>query len=229
MAAKAQRVIEVTCKGATTVPIESLEGFQGNLKTLEERRYEKLKTAILRFGFSFPMQLWKSRGKSYIIDGHQRLFVVKKLIAEGWKLNGGKRLPADWIQAKNKKEARAKVLLASSEYGTFDEESVYGFMHEPGMEIDIGDLRAYANLSSINMKDFEAGWFGEPTMPELGETSPFEQITFFFTKKQAAEIRKIVDAAVETLNDKKTEEENPNKKGRALYDICRWYGKHAEK
>ena len=40
--------IRITCKGADTVPLDSLIPFQGDLKTLSEPNLAKLKASILK-------------------------------------------------------------------------------------------------------------------------------------------------------------------------------------
>jgi hypothetical protein len=43
--------IRITCQGADRLPIESLETFQGNLKSLSEKEYKKLRASI---GYGIP-------------------------------------------------------------------------------------------------------------------------------------------------------------------------------
>lgn len=59
------------------MPIGDLEAFQGKLKSITEAEFEKLKAAILKYGFSFPVFVWRKS----ILDGHQRVQAVKRLIA----------------------------------------------------------------------------------------------------------------------------------------------------
>ncbi len=87
-----QPFIRVTCKAAASIPVGKLEQFQGNLKTLPKGQYQKLRRTIERDGFSFPVFVWRRRGRYHIIDGHQRVYVVKKMLEEGYRLPG-KRLP----------------------------------------------------------------------------------------------------------------------------------------
>jgi len=47
--------IRITCDAAITMPIDDLEAFQGKLKSITEAEFEKLKAAILKYGFSFPV------------------------------------------------------------------------------------------------------------------------------------------------------------------------------
>lgn len=71
------RRIKITCDTASMMPIGDLEAFQGKLKSITEAEFEKLKAAILKYGFSFPVFVWRKS----ILDGHQRVQAVKRLIA----------------------------------------------------------------------------------------------------------------------------------------------------
>jgi hypothetical protein len=150
------KTIRITCRGADLVPLSDLASFQGNLKTLPKAEHEKLRRAIEKHGFSFPVAAWK-RGKSnHIIDGHQRVVTVAKMLKDGYVLAGGK-LPVDWIEAKNSKEAKKKVLLAASQYGRYTKESVAMFLEDSALDWD--ELKLEIDLPALNMKElvsFEA-------------------------------------------------------------------------
>lgn len=155
----AVKVILITCEGAALVPPADLSPLQGELKTLEAKEYAKLRRAIEKRGFSFPLSVWKeSESKLHVLDGHQRLNVVSKMLKEGWKLDGG-RLPVDWIEARSMKEAKEKVLLAASQYGRYTEDSVYEFVHTSGLAW--GELKQELDLPQLNMGKLEIGWFSE--------------------------------------------------------------------
>ena len=67
--------INVTCEASKRLSVEELLEFQGELKTLHVKSYNRLKNSIMKYGFAFPMFIWK--GKNYLLDGHQRLRVIK--------------------------------------------------------------------------------------------------------------------------------------------------------
>lgn len=95
------------------VPISALIPFQGELKELSEREYNKLKKSITDNGLFVPFFVWKENGK--LLDGHQRLRVF---IREGWQLD----VPVIWISAASEQEAKQKLLLISSQYGRVTQE-----------------------------------------------------------------------------------------------------------
>jgi hypothetical protein len=127
--------IKITCRAAASLAIDKLEAFQGNLKTLNEKEYKKFRSAIKKHGFSFPVFVWKSGQNHFIIDGHQRLNTVRQMIKEGYTLKDN-AVPVDWIEAKNKKEAKEKILQAMSQYGKYTEESLYEFIQIEGLDFE---------------------------------------------------------------------------------------------
>ncbi len=153
------KAIKVTCEGAALVPLSSLRNFQGGLKRLPAAKYLLLKYAIEKYGFSFPVYVWRDkRGARQIIDGHQRVLAVRKMIAnDGYKLEGGK-VPVSWIEARSLREAREKVLLAVSQYGTMSEEGLYEYM--TASEIPPSLVTRALDLQTIDLKEFDRKFYG---------------------------------------------------------------------
>jgi hypothetical protein len=129
-----QKVVKIAVKGATTIKLEDLEPFQGDLRTLERSEYEALRENILKHGFSFTMHVWQHRKKNYIIDGHQRLFTLKKLAEdEGYKVPP---VPVSLVQASSFKEAKLKVLAGVANYGKMTEKSLGEYLKINDIPID---------------------------------------------------------------------------------------------
>ena len=141
--------ISITCKGSSTVPLDKLKNFQGNLKTLESTEFEKLKRSILKYGFSFPVFVWRDQ----ILDGHQRVFVVRSMVDEGYTIGD---IPVVEIEAKDRKEAGEKLLALNSHYAKITDEGLYEFLHD--MSIDIGEIAGDLELPDIDMDKFISGW-----------------------------------------------------------------------
>jgi len=126
--------IKIACQGYTTVPLEELTDLQGNLKDLTEENYVKLRNSMTQYGFSFPVFMWiDTDGTKYIVDAHQRLRTLRKMQQEGWTIPP---LPADIIHAENRKQAKAKLLLLNSKFGTITREGFDEFVSEVGFEVD---------------------------------------------------------------------------------------------
>lgn len=135
-------IIPITCQGQKQIPIGKLEDFQGDLKTLPAYNEAKLRHVILKYGFSFPVFVWKQS----IIDGHQRIKALKSLLADGYQIKGG--IPVVEIEAANEKEAAEKLLLIESKYGQVTEDGLIGFVN--AFELDIGEL-----INGIDLPDLD--------------------------------------------------------------------------
>jgi len=155
--------IRITCDTKHMLEPDKLTPLQGDLKALTDKKYEKLKASLLRFGFAFPEFVWKDKTKNYIVDGHQRIRALVKMSGDGIKLEGGK-VPIVYVKAKNKKEALALILAATSQYGDLDEDSVFQFVKENALEW--ADLKAFAEFPALNMGTLQAGWFGDAEIVE---------------------------------------------------------------
>ncbi len=99
--------------GLDHVPVTSLEPFQGDLKELSQREYNKLKKSILENNLIVPFFVWLETGK--LLDGHQRQRVFVK---EGWDMD----VPVVYISAASEQDAKRKLLVISSQYGKVTQE-----------------------------------------------------------------------------------------------------------
>lgn len=146
------------------MPIAELENFQGDLKTLDDESFKKLKGSIVKYGFSFPIFVWDGN----ILDGHQRLKAVKSLIEEGYTLDGD-LLPVDRIEAKNEKEAAEKLLLINSRYAKIDQSGFDLFVEN--FDLDIADLSDMLDIPEV---DFTTPDFEPATEDEQGKLDQLE-------------------------------------------------------
>src|SRR3990167_9967344 len=105
----------------STIDYRKVIPFQGTLKDLSKKNYEKLKKSIIEHGFFVPMFLWKKGIVFYAIDTHQRLNILKNENARPYEL------PYILIEAKDEQEAKKKLLVISSQYGTITQEGIDAF------------------------------------------------------------------------------------------------------
>ena len=112
-------------KDTKQLDIDMLFPFQGNTKELSQQNRYKLRREILETGFSFAFHVWKLDDRYYIIDGHQRLSVLKGLRKEGYEIPA---MTCNLIQADNIKEAKARVLQAISQYGKLNRKGLDDFI-----------------------------------------------------------------------------------------------------
>lgn len=160
--------ISVTCKGSSTVPLDRLQGFQGNLKTLGDAEFEKLKRQILKHGFSFPVFVWGDQ----ILDGHQRVFVARALIDEGYSIAD---IPVVEINAADRKEAGEKLLALNSHYAKMTDEGLNEFLHD--MSIDVGAIAGDLELPDIDMDSFLEGWVNDIAPSPMDSIEDAQQAT----------------------------------------------------
>ncbi len=157
--------IRIACKGAATADWKILVPFQGGLKDLKKDNFDKLRNQILTTGFSAPFIIWKDGGKLHVMDGHQRLRVIKKLVeVEGYQCPP---LPVDWVEAISIQEAYRKCLSMASQYGTINQQGLYEFSKSGGLSMD---QLTEVEFPDIDMDAFQQEYF-EPGNEEEEESA----------------------------------------------------------
>ena len=173
---KANKIIEITCGYQETISPTEVKDLQGELKDKTREQLDKLKRQILKHGFSFPLFVWRDKNKDvYAIDGHGRRFVSEELINEGYKFKYKDKkvvtdIPIVWIEAKSKREAKEKLLALNSSFGRISDEGFYGFLFEPGAELDFDEIKMDLDLPGLDLGKFEAGYI----IDEVVEDEPPE-------------------------------------------------------
>lgn len=127
------KTIQIKCKGSREIEIDQLIDLQGDLKELTKVNAEKLKRSILKYGFSFPVFVWENKKSDYIIDAHQRKAVLLKMRDDGYTIP---KLPIVDIEAKNKKEAKEKLLMLNSQYGKITDDGLYEYLEVGNINFD---------------------------------------------------------------------------------------------
>ena len=154
--------ISSTLAKLPTIDYRTLNAFQGDLKELKEVEYRKLKLNLFGDGvipqneFFVPLMVWiePKTKKPYILDGHQRVNVIKSCNGEPYEL------PYLQIDAKNKVEAKKKLALVNSQYGRITREGWDSFMHD----VDVDWLRGMTTLEAFTLPPLEG--FGKDFEPE---------------------------------------------------------------
>tara|TARA_R100000808_G_scaffold12855_1_gene31746 strand:+ start:519 stop:1814 length:1296 start_codon:yes stop_codon:yes gene_type:complete len=127
--------LEVTCDPSgklDRVPLDQIEPFQGDLKSLSETEYGKLKQSMMEKGFVAPVFAWKNGGDKWkLLDGHQRVRILER---EKWEIDDG--IPVVEISADNEKDAKEKLLTIVSRYGRVDGQGLYEFVADSGIDLD---------------------------------------------------------------------------------------------
>lgn len=131
-----KKTVKIACKGADQADLAKLVHFQGGLKTLTEANYIKFRNQMLKLGFSEPISVWNDKGKLNVLNGHQRLAVLRRLEKdEGYEVP---KIPINFVEAKDITEAKKKVLALTSSYGDMTTESLGDFLLEANL--DLGDI-----------------------------------------------------------------------------------------
>lgn len=137
-----KKVLRIACTGAGVLSLKSLSEFQGGLKKRTDNDINLIRKSLERYGFSFPVFVWKHSKKNYCLDGHGRMAALKEMVAEGWEVPS---LPVAYIEAKDEAEAKNKLLRLNSQYGKITQESALKFTDTLSIEweeirLPVGDL-----------------------------------------------------------------------------------------
>jgi hypothetical protein len=163
------KTIAMECKGSIWVPLVDLHEFQGDLKTLSLVNFEKLKRQIVEEGFSFTPHVWFSEKdqKYFILDGHQRLRVVRALVEQGWSCPD---IPCSEVFAPSYQKAKRKLLSAASQYGQMDEEGLLYYLQETDIKPEeIAERYATSDLNLIRFVESNYEGFSASEMDTLDD------------------------------------------------------------
>lgn len=128
------KTIKIECETSEVLSLDDFQFMQGGLKTLSPENEAKLTRQIKKQGFSFPVAIWESPdGERWILDGHQRVAVLRKLQTAGWEIPP---VPIVRVHAKSEEEAREKLLSAASNFGKVTVGGVLEFLELSGLDLD---------------------------------------------------------------------------------------------
>lgn len=204
------KTIAIKCDNEKTLDIDEMTELQGGLKIRNESDYEKIKKSILTYGFSFPFFAWKSGKTNYLLDGHGRYETLKKMQEEGYIIPP---LPVYYVKAKDKAEAKQKLLRLNSQYGKMTKESVLEFAED--IDLDFDEI-ALPDTTIDFTDDTEA----VEDFPELKEGDRDTQCTMTFVLSQ--EQVSIIKEALKKCGPIE-DETNTNGNGNKLAEICKEY------
>ena len=114
--------INITCKTNDSLNLADMTELQGGLKARTDIDYDKIKLSIIKFGFSFPFLSGMTVIKITfltVMAGLQHC----KMQKDGYEIPD---LPVVFVECKDKKEAKQKLLRLNSQYGKMTKESVLG-------------------------------------------------------------------------------------------------------
>lgn len=127
------KMIEIKCDCDKVIDFHELTEFQGGLKERTQADYDKAKKSILKYGWSFVLYYWNDGKTKWIIDGHNRVTVLKQLEKDGYFIPP---IPAIEVFCKDRKEAKEKLLRLNSTFGKLTKESVLEFAEDIDLNFD---------------------------------------------------------------------------------------------
>ncbi len=143
------KVIRIECQGAESISIDDLTPFQDDLKSLSKENYEKIKKEIVKNGFSEPISIWRSAGRNYVLNGHQRIRALSGLRDDGYDVD---KIPVSFVAAKTEKEAKRKILGLAGQYGKVEKDELYKFAVD--YDLDIEEVFEHVRFPEIDSDDF---------------------------------------------------------------------------
>lgn len=127
------KTISIKCETKDVLNITEMTELQGKLKARSDIDYDKIKLSIIKYGFSFPFFCARLDGKNYILDGHGRFATLCMMQKDGYLIPD---LPVVYVDCKDVKEAKQKLLRLNSSYGKLTKESVLEFAEDIDLNFD---------------------------------------------------------------------------------------------
>lgn len=145
------KTIRIACQGSGKLALHLLSPLQGNLKTLSDANYARLRAEIETFGFSEPISIWEDpeSGKVFVLNGHQRLETLNRMKADGWRMP---QIPVSMVEATDIKEAKRKILGLASQFGTVEQAGLQEFANEIG--ISAQEIAEKLSFPEIDLEAF---------------------------------------------------------------------------
>lgn len=137
-----------------TIDYRKLKDFQGDLKfDLTPENFERLRTSLLGSdtvaaeGYCSPISVWiDADGVAWIIDGHQRVKLLRKIKAKPYDI------PYVPISSEDAAQAKRKLLLHNSHYAEINPQGLIDFM---GVDVDAEWLKAATSLEGYIMPSLD--------------------------------------------------------------------------
>ena len=117
------------------------------LKHLNDVEAEKLRESMVDTGFISPFFVWENSGVIYILDGVHRQRELSRLGDEGHAIPD--RLPAIFIDCKDRTEACQMVLQYSSDYAKVSQNGFVQFVTKN--KLNLNSLNSKINISNISL------------------------------------------------------------------------------
>lgn len=126
---------------------KNLKWFQPEkLKSTNQTITQKLKTSLIKNGFSMPFNVWQKGKDFWILDGHYRFSAMQAMESEGVEIP--ESLPANFINCKNETEAKKLVLVYNSHYANIVKDELVNF----AIDFPQDEIMSEINLPSFSIE-----------------------------------------------------------------------------
>lgn len=126
---------------------KNLKWFQPEkLKSTNQTITQKLKTSLIKNGFSMPFNVWQKGKDLWILDGHYRFSAMQAMESEGVEIP--ESLPANFINCKNETEAKKLVLVYNSHYANIVKDELVNF----AIDFPQDEIMSEINLPSFSIE-----------------------------------------------------------------------------
>jgi len=157
-----RKTIVIACEGKTTLPLDAIEEFQGDLKRRTKQDVEKIQQSILKYGFTAPFFVWNGTGHNYCLDGHGRIKALDGLRQQGYELP---MFPVVFVNAKNETEAKQKLLLINSRYGNITQSGLEAFISVEDVDFSVMNF-------TVDKKAMAEAFQNDSTIADTAVTFP---------------------------------------------------------
>lgn len=127
--------LTINCKGTMEISLDQIHLVQGDLKSLNNANFNKLKGQLMEHGFFVPFFITKLGNSFYLLDGHQRYRVLTEL-SDNKELEIPDKFPAVLINSKSVDDAKKKLLAITSQYGKITNDSFSYFTSDLDMKLE---------------------------------------------------------------------------------------------
>ncbi len=146
------QVLKINCTAKETLPLSAFDDFQHGFKTLPDANEAKLVREIKELGFLEPVSVWKHGKKNYIMNGHQRVAVLRKLHAAA-DLDVKDEIPVNYVEASDVQTAKRVCLALASNYGKTSRKGLTEFL--TGSGISDQELQLSFNFPDLELEEFK--------------------------------------------------------------------------
>jgi hypothetical protein len=155
--------MKISCDCKDTLLLDEVTEFQGGLKDRSQEEIGKIIKSLKKYGFAFPLFVWKDGGMNWCLDGHGRLLALKKMRQDGEKIPP---LPVVYVKAKDEGEARNLLLRLNSQYGRMTADSVREFAD--GFDVDFTELQLPCGMIDFDVAGVQETE-GDDEVPDVDE------------------------------------------------------------